>query len=83
MCKADESPLTMRWLDDTPEPNGNPAIAHECVNWDLLMDEFTRKRVDPSVFVHPKFGKSNNPMHLFIALARSKEILGKPWQGNA
>ncbi|KAJ0120582.1 uncharacterized protein J7T55_015311 [Diaporthe amygdali] len=52
-----ESPLTMRWLDDTPEPNGNPVIAHECVNWDLLMDEFTRKRVDPSVFVHPKFGK--------------------------
>lgn len=57
MCKADEAPLTMRWLDDTPKPNGNPDIAHECTNWNLLFKELTRISVNPSVFVHPKFGK--------------------------
>lgn len=57
MCKGDESPLTMRWLDDVPKPNGNSDIAHECVNWDLLMEEFARIYVPPSVFVHPKFGE--------------------------
>ncbi|KAF1934898.1 hypothetical protein EJ02DRAFT_439586 [Clathrospora elynae] len=58
-CKADETPLTLRWLDNTPLPTGNRSIAHECVNWDLITQGLEKGRVDPfvaGVFVHPKFG---------------------------
>lgn len=54
----------MRWLDDTPKPNGDPEIAHECVDWDLLMKELRSKHVDASVFVHPKFGEFSLPYSL-------------------
>ncbi|PVH95183.1 hypothetical protein DM02DRAFT_691290 [Periconia macrospinosa] len=59
MCKADETPLTLRWLDNTPLPTGNRSIAHECVNWDRLTEGLEKYKVDPfvpNVFVHPKFG---------------------------
>lgn len=60
MCKADEAPLTMRWLENSVLPTGNRTIEHECVNWDHLMKEMARIHVDPfepGMFVHPKLGK--------------------------
>lgn len=59
MCKADETPLTLRWLDNTPLPTGNRSIEHECVNWDRITEGLEKYKVDPfvpGVFVHPKFG---------------------------
>jgi len=60
MCKVDETPLTLRWLDNTPLPTGNRSIAHECVNWDRITQGLEKFKVDPfepGVFVHPKFGE--------------------------
>ncbi|SPQ23069.1 2718d2ac-2974-4226-8370-f84f2e3dcb32 [Thermothielavioides terrestris] len=59
MCKADETPLTMIWFDNSILPGGNRTIAHECVNWDRLlrgMDEIKVDPFEPGVLVHPKFG---------------------------
>ncbi|KAF2704677.1 hypothetical protein K504DRAFT_484870 [Pleomassaria siparia CBS 279.74] len=59
-CKADETPLTIRWLYNTPLRTGNRSIDHECVNWDRITEGLERWKVDPfmppNVFVHPKFG---------------------------
>jgi hypothetical protein len=60
MCKADETPLTLRWLENSMLPTGNRTIAHECVKWPRLLEGMERYRVDPfvkGVFIHPKFGK--------------------------
>ncbi|KAB5578043.1 hypothetical protein GE09DRAFT_952091 [Coniochaeta sp. 2T2.1] len=59
MCKADETPLTMIWFDNSILPGGNRTIAHECVNFDTLlkgMDEIKVDPFEPGVLVHPKFG---------------------------
>jgi len=59
MCKADETPLTMIWFDNSILPGGNRTIAHECVNWDRLIEGMEEIKVDPfepGVLVHPKFG---------------------------
>lgn len=59
MCKADETPLTMIWFDNSILPGGNRTIAHECVNFDALlkgMDEIKVDPFEPGVLVHPKFG---------------------------
>jgi hypothetical protein len=59
MCKADETPLTMIWFDNSILPGGNRTVAHECVNWDRLLEGMDEIKVDPfepGVLVHPKFG---------------------------
>ncbi|AEO59550.1 hypothetical protein MYCTH_2307937 [Thermothelomyces thermophilus ATCC 42464] len=59
MCKADETPLTMIWFDNSILPGGNRTIAHECVNWDRLIEGMEKVKVDPfepGLLVHPKFG---------------------------
>ncbi|KAK4208231.1 hypothetical protein QBC37DRAFT_379274 [Rhypophila decipiens] len=59
MCKADETPLTMIWFDNSILPGGNRTIAHECVNFELLLEGMDKAKVDPfepGVLVHPKFG---------------------------
>ncbi|KAI1325140.1 hypothetical protein F5Y16DRAFT_378939 [Xylariaceae sp. FL0255] len=59
MCKADETPLTMIWFDESILPGGNRTIAHECKNWDTLIDGMERVKVDPftpGLLVHPKYG---------------------------
>ena len=61
MCKPDETPMTLVWLEDSelPVPNHSP-MAHECVNWSFLLEGLEKDLVDPfaeGVFVHPKFGK--------------------------
>ncbi len=61
MCKADAVPETLRWVEESKFPLGNRTSPHECVNWDTVMGEMKRKRVDPfkpGVLVHPKFGKA-------------------------
>jgi hypothetical protein len=47
MCKADETPLTMFLFNESILPGGNRSIAHECVNWDLLMEGMEKVKVDP------------------------------------
>lgn len=59
MCKADETPLTMFWFNASILPGGNRTIAHECVNWDRLLEGMEKIKVDPfepGLLVHPKFG---------------------------
>ncbi|EMR71682.1 putative tat pathway signal sequence protein [Eutypa lata UCREL1] len=59
MCKADETPLTMIWFNESILPGGNRTIAHECVNWELLLEGMEKNKVDPftpGLLVHPKFG---------------------------
>jgi hypothetical protein len=59
MCKADETPLTMIWFDNSILPGGNRTIAHECVNWDKLLEGMDEIKVDPfepGLLMHPKFG---------------------------
>ncbi|KAK8014235.1 hypothetical protein PG990_007531 [Apiospora arundinis] len=59
MCKADETPLTMFWFDESIMPGGNRTIAHECVNWDRLLEGMEANKVDPftpGLLVHPKHG---------------------------
>ncbi|KAJ4291991.1 hypothetical protein N0V90_009890 [Kalmusia sp. IMI 367209] len=59
MCKADETPLTMIWFNESILPGGNRTIAHECVNWDRLLEGMEKNKVDPfepGLLVHPKFG---------------------------
>lgn len=61
ICHADTAPYTTRWYQKDPRPTGNSDILHECVNWDMLKDEFKRKHVnpwEPGLLVHPVFGKS-------------------------
>ncbi|KAI1742668.1 hypothetical protein F4680DRAFT_445705 [Xylaria scruposa] len=59
MCKADETPLTMIWFDESILPGGNRTIAHECKNWDMLIKGMEQVKVDPftpGLLVHPKYG---------------------------
>ncbi|KAK5628937.1 hypothetical protein RRF57_004652 [Xylaria bambusicola] len=59
MCKADETPLTMIWFDESILPGGNRTIAHECKNWDALIEGMEEVKVDPfepGLLVHPKYG---------------------------
>jgi hypothetical protein len=59
MCKADETPLTMYWFNESILPGGNRTIPHECVNWDRLLEGMEKNKVDPftpGLLVHPKFG---------------------------
>ncbi|PVH95181.1 hypothetical protein DM02DRAFT_691275 [Periconia macrospinosa] len=52
-------PETLRWVEQSRFPLGNRTSPHECVNWDALMSEMKKHRVDPfkpGVLVHPKFG---------------------------
>jgi len=59
MCKADETPLTMIWFDNSILPGGNRTVAHECVNWDRLIEGMEEIKVDPfepGLLIHPKFG---------------------------
>ncbi|KAI0016303.1 hypothetical protein F4780DRAFT_697121 [Xylariomycetidae sp. FL0641] len=59
MCKADETPLTMIWFNESILPGGNRTTAHECVNWDRLLQGMDTIKVDPftpGLLVHPKFG---------------------------
>ncbi|KAI0183675.1 hypothetical protein EV127DRAFT_352134 [Xylaria flabelliformis] len=59
MCKADETPLTMIWFDESILPGGNRTIAHECKNWDMLIEGMEQVKVDPftpGLLVHPKYG---------------------------
>lgn len=59
MCKADETPLTMIWFDESILPGGNRTIAHECKNWDTLIEGMEEVKVDPftpGLLVHPKYG---------------------------
>ncbi|KAI1133278.1 hypothetical protein F5Y10DRAFT_228674 [Nemania abortiva] len=59
MCKADETPLTMIWFDESILPGGNRTIAHECKNWDTLIEGMEQVKVDPftpGLLVHPKYG---------------------------
>ncbi|KAF2442886.1 hypothetical protein P171DRAFT_363646 [Karstenula rhodostoma CBS 690.94] len=59
MCNADIVPLTMHWFDESILPGGNRTIAHECVNWDRLLEGMEKNKVDPftpGLLVHPKFG---------------------------
>ncbi|KAI1270552.1 hypothetical protein F5Y18DRAFT_422047 [Xylariaceae sp. FL1019] len=59
MCKADETPLTMYWFDESILPGGNRTIAHECKNWDTLIEGMEKVKVDPftpGLLVHPKYG---------------------------
>ncbi len=61
MCKADETPLTMIWFDNSILPGGNRTIAHECVNWNALIDGMEKIKVDPfepGVLVHPQIWAS-------------------------
>ncbi|KAG5933338.1 hypothetical protein E4U60_004520 [Claviceps pazoutovae] len=53
------APYTTRWYQKDPRPTGNSDILHECVNWDMLKEEFKRKHVnpwEPGLLVHPVFG---------------------------
>lgn len=59
MCKADETPLTMYWFDESILPGGNRTIAHECVNWERLLEGMEKNKIDPftpGLLVHPKYG---------------------------
>lgn len=59
MCKADETPLTMFWFNESILPGGNRTIAHECVDWKLLLEGMEKVKVDPfeeGLLIHPKFG---------------------------
>ncbi|KAI0148692.1 hypothetical protein GGR57DRAFT_474021 [Xylariaceae sp. FL1272] len=59
MCKADETPLTMYWFDESILPGGNRTIAHECKSWDTLIEGMEKVKVDPftpGLLVHPKYG---------------------------
>ncbi|RWA08555.1 hypothetical protein EKO27_g6555 [Xylaria grammica] len=59
MCKADETPLTMIWFDESILPGGNRTIAHECKNWDTLIEGMEEVKVDPftpGLLIHPKYG---------------------------
>lgn len=59
MCKVDETPLTLFWFENSILPGGNRTIAHECVNWDRLIEGMEKVKVDPfepGVLIHPKFG---------------------------
>ncbi|KAF2731067.1 hypothetical protein EJ04DRAFT_536861 [Polyplosphaeria fusca] len=58
-CHADPVPETIRWVEESPYPFGNRSSKHECVNWEVLMKEMKRKRVDPftpGLLVHPIYG---------------------------
>ncbi|KAM7192105.1 hypothetical protein V8F33_008530 [Rhypophila sp. PSN 637] len=59
MCKADETPLTMIWFDNSILPGGNRTVAHECVNFELLLEGMDKAKADPfepGLLIHPKFG---------------------------
>ncbi|KAI1439136.1 hypothetical protein GGR50DRAFT_690496 [Xylaria sp. CBS 124048] len=59
MCKADETPLTMIWFEESILPGGNRTIAHECKNWDTLIEGMEQVKVDPftpGLLIHPKYG---------------------------
>ncbi|KAL2145800.1 hypothetical protein VTI28DRAFT_6299 [Corynascus sepedonium] len=59
MCKADETPLTMIWFENSILPGGNRTVAHECVNWGRLIEGMEQVKVDPfepGLLIHPKFG---------------------------
>lgn len=61
MCRADITPVTMRWGKKQAVPLGNFSSQHECVNWEALMDWIRPRSIsnifDPGYLNHPILGQ--------------------------
>ncbi|KAE8336292.1 hypothetical protein BDV24DRAFT_168432 [Aspergillus arachidicola] len=60
MCRADISPITMRWGHKQAMPLGNFSSPHTCVAWDLIT-EWSKSRsisgiFEPGYLQHPVYG---------------------------
>lgn len=60
MCRADLTPVTMRWGTQSRIPHGNFSSPHTCVNWEAI-DDWQRARsvdqlFDPGYLKHPVLG---------------------------
>jgi len=60
MCKADLTPITMRWGSQQPIPHANFSSPHTCANWEAINDwskeRFVEKIFDRGYLKHPVFG---------------------------
>jgi hypothetical protein len=60
MCRADLTPITMRWEQQRPSPQGNFSSPHTCVKWEEINDWLMKRSVDrifePGYLKHPVLG---------------------------
>lgn len=60
MCKADTSPITFQWTQNSRVPETDFMTKHECVNWEKMVSWMEQHRVDiyaEGVLTHPLYGK--------------------------
>lgn len=61
MCRADLTPITMRWGPRQAMPLGNFSSQHTCADWSLI-EEWSSKRSLERIFeegylIHPVWGE--------------------------
>jgi hypothetical protein len=60
MCRADITPITMRWGERQAVPLGNFSSQHECVKWDTLLEWIQPRSIsqlfEPGYLNHPVWG---------------------------
>ena len=60
MCRADLTPVTMRWGHSQAIPHANFSSPHTCVDWGAINDWLGSRSIDrifdPGYLKHPVFG---------------------------
>jgi len=60
LCRADISLFTLQWSQDSLNPRADFSQAHVCVDFDLINEWASKRRVDaskPGILTHPIYGK--------------------------